>query len=213
VPRALIAAGSLLIFAAAACSNPSGGVPTGPTVSSVSVQQADLPSGMVRCPISGKIEDFIKAEQSPDPNTAKSISGYWTDAQSNGAKAAYAAIYTDSQDRCAAIKNPETDVGTATYKLVVNFVVEFKDEATATDAYNNKSVFGFSKSQLKAAPVIEGTKTGLTENSVVLSQAIASQQFYIAEWQNKKFMVILAVLNIDSESSKKVSTAENSRIK
>jgi hypothetical protein len=196
VPRALTAACCLLIFAAAACSNPSGGGATGPTVSSVAVQQADLPSGMVRCPISGTIEDFIKAEQSPDPNTAKSISGYWTDAQSIGAKAAYAAIYADSQDRCAAIKNPDTSVATATYKLVVN-----------------KSVFGFSKSQLKAAPVIEGTKTGLTENSIVLSQAIASQQFYIAEWQNKKFMVILAVLNIDPESSKKVSTAENSRIK
>ena len=47
----------------------------------------------------------------------------------------------------------------------------------------------------------------------MLTQAIASQQFYVAEWQNKKFMVILAVLNIDPESSKKVSTAENGRIK
>ena len=199
--------------ALAACSNPSGGGATGPTVSSVAVQQSDVPNGMVRCPISGKIEDFIKAEQTPDPNSAKSISAYWTDAQTNGAKAAYAAIYTDSADRCAAIKNPQTDVGTATYKLVVNFVVEFKDEATATDAYNNKSIFGFSKSQLKAAPVIEGTKTGLTEHSIVLSQAIASQQFYVAEWQNKKFIVILAVLNIDPEASKKIATTENSRIK
>jgi hypothetical protein len=213
VPRALIVAAGLLMCAVAACSNPSGGGQTGPTVTSVSVQQADLPSGMVKCPISGKIEDFIKAEQTPDPNTSKSISDYWTDAKTNGATAAYASIYTDSSDRCAAIKNPETDVGTATYKLVVNFVVQFKDEATATDAFNNKTIFGFSKSQLKAAPVIEGTQTGLTQNSIVLSQSIASQQFYIAEWQNKTFMVILAVLNIDPESSKKVSTAENSRIK
>jgi len=195
-----------------ACGGPSNGG-QGTTVASVAVQPGDLPGGMVRCNLSGNIEDFIKAEQTPDPNTAKSIAGYWTDAQSNGAKEAYAAIYADSQDRCAAIKDPQTDVGTATYKLVVNFVLEFKDEATATDAYNNKTIFGFSKSQLKAAPVIEGTKTGLTENSIVLSQAIANQQFYIAEWQNKKFMVILAVLNIDPESSKKVSTAENSRIK
>jgi formylmethanofuran:tetrahydromethanopterin formyltransferase len=214
VPKILIAAAGVLMCAVFACSNPSsGGAPTGPTVSSVSVQQGDVPSGMVKCPLSGNIEDFIKAEQTPDPNTATSITNYWTDAQSNGAKTAYAAIFADSQDRCSSIKNPQTDVGTATYKLVVNFVVEFKDEATATDAYNNKTIFGFSKSQLKAAPVIEGTKTGLTENSIVLSQAIASQQFYIAEWQNKKFMVILAVLNIDPEASKKVSTAENSRIK
>jgi hypothetical protein len=185
----------------------------GPTVASVSVQPADLPSGMVRCGLSGNIEDFIKAEQTPDPNTSKSVSAYWQDAKTNGATAAYTAIYTDSQARCAAIKNPETDVGTATYKLVVNFVVQFKDEKTAADAYTNKSVFGFSPAQLRAAPTIEGTKTGLTANSVVLNQSIANQSFYIAEWQNKVFMVILAVLNVDPESSKKVSTAENGRIK
>ncbi len=184
----------------------------GPTVSSVAVQPGDVPTGMVRCAISGNIEDFVKAEQSPDPNTSKSVSGYWQDAQKNGAKAAYAAIYTDSDARCSAIKNPETDVGTATYKLVVNFVVEFKDEKTASDAYSSKTIFGFSPSQLRSAPTIEGTKTGLTANSIVLSQSIASQSFYIAEWQNKAFIVILAVLNADPVASKKVSTAENSRI-
>ena len=213
MPRALVTAAGLLLFAVVACSNPAGGGQTGPTVTSVSVQQADLPSGMVKCPISGKIEDFIKAEQTPDPNTSKSISDYWTDAKTNGATAAYASIYTDSSARCAAIKDPQTDVGTATYKLVVNFVIEFKDEKTAVDAYTNKSIFGFSAQQLRNAPTVEGTKTGLTANSIVLSQSIASQQFYIAEWQNKTFMVILAVLNVDPESSKKVSTAENSRIK
>src|SRR5256885_120837 len=97
-----------MILAAVGCSNPSGGGATGPTVSSISGQQSDLPSGMLRCPTTGKLEDFIK---------------------------------------------------------------------------------------------------------VVLTQAIGSQQFYIAEWQNKKFMVIPAVLNIDPESSKKVSTAENGRIR
>jgi hypothetical protein len=32
-------------------------------------------------------------------------------------------------------------------------------------------------------------------------------------WQNKTFMVILAVLNLDGAAAKKVSTSENSRIK
>ncbi len=195
-----------------ACAGPSN-AGQGTTVSTVAVQPSDLPGGMVRCNLSGNIEDFIKAEQSPDPNTSKSVSGYWQDAQTSGAKAAYTAIYSDSQTRCAAIKDPSTDVGTATYKLVVNFVVQFKDEKTAADAYTNKSIFGFSPAQLRSAPTIEGSKTGLTANSIVLNQSIASQSFYIAEWQNKAFMVILAVLNIDPEASKKVSTAENSRIK
>jgi len=195
-----------------ACAGPSN-AGQGTTVSFVAVQPTDLPGGMVRCNLSGNIEDFIKAEQSPDPNTSKSVAGYWQDAQTSGAKAAYTAIYSDSQTRCAAIKDPSTDVGTATYKLVVNFVVQFKDEKTAADAYTNKSIFGFSPAQLRSAPTIEGSKTGLTANSIVLNQSIASQSFYIAEWQNKAFMVILAVLNIDPEASKKVSTAENSRIK
>src|SRR2546426_485031 len=183
---------------AVACGGSSGG--QGTTVSNVAVQPADLPSGMVRCNLSGNIEDFIKSEQSPDPNTSKSVSGYWQDAQKSGAKAAYAAIYTDSQARCAAIKDPSTDVGTATYKLIVNFVVQFKDEKTAAAASTNKSIFGFSPSQLRSAPTIEGTKTGLTADSIVLNQSIASQSFYIAESQNKAFMLIIAALNINSEA-------------
>ena len=182
-------------------------------MSSVAVQSSDLPSGMVRCGLTGSIDDFIKAEQSPDPNTAKTISDYWTDAKANGAKAAYVALYTDSQSRCADIKNPQTDVGTATYKLVVNFVVQFKDEATAQDAYKNKSIFGFSAAQLRTAPTVEGKDTGLSDNSIVLNQAIGSQSFYIADWQNKTFLIILAVLNVDATASKKVATAENSRVK
>lgn len=46
----------------------------------------------------------------------------------------------------------------------------------------------------------------------MLSAAIAGQSYYIAVWQNKAFMVILAVLNVDSATSKKVATAENGRI-
>ena len=201
-----------VVLSLAACASPTS-TPTGPTVSSVAVQSSDLPSGMVRCSVSGSIEDFIKAEQTPDPNTSKTISDYWTDAKSNGATASYVALYTDSQSRCADIKNPQTDVGTATYKLVVNFVVQFKNEASAQDAYKNKSIFGFSAAQLRSAPTVEGKDTGLTDNSIVLNQSLGNQSFYIADWQNKTFLVILAVLNIDPTASKKVSTAENGRIK
>jgi hypothetical protein len=61
--------------------------------------------------------------------------------------------------------------------------------------------------------VVEGTATGLTKNSIVLSIAISNQSFYVAEWQNKAFMVILAILNIDTATCKKVAQAQNSRIK
>jgi hypothetical protein len=60
---------------------------------------------------------------------------------------------------------------------------------------------------------VEGTATGLTANSIVLSISVSNQAFYVAVWQNKAFMVILAILNIDSATSKKVAVAENGRVK
>ncbi|HXM72711.1 MAG TPA: hypothetical protein VN940_05770, partial [Candidatus Dormibacteraeota bacterium] len=86
---------------------------------------------------------------------------------------------------------------------------------TASKGYTTESIFGFSASSLKSggAPVVEGTATGLTKNSIVLSIAVANQAFYVAEWQNKAFMVILAILNIDAATCKKVAQAANSRIK
>jgi hypothetical protein len=61
--------------------------------------------------------------------------------------------------------------------------------------------------------VVEGTKTGLGANSIVLNTTILSQAFYIAVWQNKAFMVILGIINLDAATGQKVATAENKRIK
>lgn len=188
----------------------------GPTPKKVAVQASDLPKGMVKCDLSGDINSFINKEQAPDPNTAKSTKTDWDEAQKNGATAAYAGFYSDGADHCAAIKSGGTDIGAATYKLVVNFVIEFKDEKSAAAGYtSDKKIFGFSAAELRSggAPVVEGTKTGLSQNSIVLSQSISNQSFYVAVWQNQAFMVILAVLNIDPTASKKVAIAVNNRIK
>ena len=121
----------------------------------------------------------------------------------------------DSTAHCATIESNTSDISSATYKLVVNFVIQFKDEASANKGYTSESIFGFSASSLKSggAPVVEGTATGLTKNSIVLSISVSNQSFYVAVWQNKTFMVILAILNIDTPTSKKVAQAENARIK
>ncbi|TMD14054.1 MAG: hypothetical protein E6I27_04220 [Chloroflexi bacterium] len=205
----------LAVLMLAACG---GASPTsqGPTVSRVAVQKGDLPAGMVKCDLTGDIANFIKSEQTPDPNTAQSMTKEWDAAKSKGAKGGYAAIYTDSAAHCAAIKSNSADIGAATYKLVVNFVIQFRDEKSAAAGYNNESILGFSASQLKAgggAAVQEGTKTGLTANSITLIEPIGNQFFYIAVWQNKSFMVILAAVNLDSGAAKNVASSENSRIK
>ena len=198
-----------------ACGGSSTG-PSRPTVSSVAVQQSDLPSGIVKCDLSGDINSFIQKEQTPDPTTSKTMAKDWEDAKKNGATAAYAGLYTDSTTHCSAIKGSTVDLGAATYKLVVNFVVQFKDEQTAVTGYkSDRTIFGFSASELRSAGsgVLEGTRTGLTANSITLTQPVGNQFFYIAVWQNKAFMVILAILNIDATQAAKVAAQENSRIR
>jgi hypothetical protein len=188
---------------------------TGPTASSVAVQTADLPTGMQKCDLSGDIDSFLNKSKTKDPNTYTSVKSEWDTAQKAGATAAYAAFYADSTAHCATIESNSADISTATYKLVINFVVQFKDEASAAKGYTTESIFGFSATQLKSggAPVVEGTTTGLSANSIVLSASISNQSFYVAVWQNKTFMVILAMINIDAAGGKKVALAENSRIK
>lgn len=198
-----------------ACGGSSSVLPSGPTAASVAVQAADLPSDMHKCDLSGDIDSFLNKSKTKDPNTYTSTKSEWDSAKQKGASAAYTAFYTDSTAHCTSIESNTSDISSATYKLVVNFVIQFKDEASASKGYTSESIFGFSASSLKSggAPVVEGTATGLTKNSIVLSISISNQAFYVAVWQNKSFMVILAILNIDTATCKKVAQAENARIK
>lgn len=203
----------LLAFALVACGGSAPG-PAGPTAASVSAQSSDVPAGMVRCDLSGDIDSFLNKQKTADPSTYQSTKKEWDDAKAKGATAAAVAIYTDSKAHCDAVKTSATDLGAASYKLVINFVIQFKDSSSAAKAYTDETIFNISAGTLKGRPgVVEGEKTGLSANSIVLDTLIASQRYYIAEWQNKQFMVILAILNVDSASAKKVATSENGRIK
>jgi len=208
-------AGLAVVVMAAACGSGSPISPSGPTAASVAVQPADLPTDMKKCDLSGDIDSFLNKSKTKDPNTYNSTKTEWDSAKQKGATAAYTAFYTDSTAHCASIESNSSDISSATYKLVVNFVIQFKDEASASKGYTSESIFGFSASSLKSggAPVVEGTATGLTKNSIVLSISVANQSFYVAVWQNKTYMVILAILNIDTATCKKVAQAENARIK
>ena len=208
-------AGLAVVVVAVACGGSSPISPSGPTAASVAVQPADLPSDMKKCDLSGDIDSFLSKSKTKDPNTYNSTKTEWDSAKQKGATAAYTAFYTDSTAHCASIESNSSDISSATYKLVVNFVIQFKDEASASKGYTSESIFGFSASSLKSggAPVVEGTATGLTKNSIVLSISVTNQSFYVAVWQNKTFMVILAILNIDTATCKKVAQAENARIK
>jgi hypothetical protein len=203
-----------LVALVAACGGASN-APTGPTAATVAVQPSDVAKDMVRCDLSGDIQNFIQKEQSPDPNTSKSAANEWSQAQKNGAVAAYAAIYTDSKSHCTEFASGRNDPAAVPYRLVIDFVLQFKDTKSAANTYTNDSIFGVTASSLSASgsSSIQGTKTGLTANSVVVSQSLSNQSFYIALWQNKTFDVFLAALNLDPTAAKKIATSENSRIK
>ena len=204
----------LIVALVSACGGTSN-APTGPTASTVAVQPSDVPKDMVRCDLSGDIQSFIQKEQGPDPSTSKSAANEWSQAQKNGATAAYAAIYTDSKSHCTDFASGRNDPAAVPYRLVIDFVLQFKNSKSAANTYTNDSIFGVTASSLSASgsSSIQGTKTGLSANSVVVSQTLSNQTFYIALWQNKTFDVFLAVLNFDPTAAKKIATSENNRIK
>lgn len=193
----------------------SAGSANGPTAARIAVQPGDLPGDMHRCDLSGDIDSFLNKSKTNDPNTYTSTKAEWDSAQKGGATAAYTAFYTDSTQHCTQLGSSSSDFSSATYKLVVNFVIQFKDEASAAKGYTSETIFGFSAAALKngGAPVQEGKATGLGQNSIILTVTVSNQTFYVAVWQHKAFMVILAVLNMDAATGKKAATAEDGRIK
>jgi hypothetical protein len=209
--RRWIAIASLLIVAACGGSNGAG---VGPA--DVAVQSSDLPKNMVKCDGSGDIDTFLNAMKTKDPTTYQSTKTEWDAAKTHGATSAVVVFYSDKKDDCASIQNAgNANLASASYPLVINFVIQFKDQASAEKGYTTESIFGFSESTIAAAGagVIKGTDTGLSKNSIALTIAIGNQSFYVAVWQNNTFMVILGVLNIDLAASKKIATNENGRIK
>jgi hypothetical protein len=168
---------------------------------------------MHKCDLSGDIDSFLNKVKTSSPATYTSTKAEWDAAKKQGATAGEIVFFTDSTANCKAVGTSTSTISSATYKLVVNFVVQYKDEASAAKGYTTDGILGFNQSQLAAAgsAATVGAKTGLGPNSVVLSVAISTQAFYIAVWQHKAFLVILAILNVDNATSQKVAVAVNSR--
>ncbi len=206
---------ALAAFVAITGCNQTSAAATG--VADVAVQSNDLPKGMQKCSGSGDIDSFLNYVKGKDQATYKSTKDEWDAAKSNGATAAEVVFYSDSKVHCDSVQNSQNSgIAAATYPIVLNFVIQFKDAASAEKGYTSESIFGFSESTISstaAAGTTKGDATGLGKNSVTLLIAIANQSFFVAVWQNKTFMVILAVINVDTAQSKKVASNENSRIK
>ena len=210
--RTGLAVAMLVVVSACAASTP-GSV----GAADIAVQQSDLPKNLVKCDGSGSMDTFLNSVKDKDPSTYQSTKSEWDAAKSHGATEAQVVFYSDKKQDCASIQNAGNgDLASATFPLVINFVIQFKDEASAEKGYSTESIFGFSESTLSSSGgtgVVKGKDTGLSPNSIALNIAIGNQSFYVAVWQNKAFMVILGVLNVDLAASKKIAMNENSRIR
>lgn len=182
------------------------------SAASVAVQTADVPKTLQKCSQSGSIDSYLSSIKTANPDAYKNLTQEWATALKNGAKNSEVVQYTDSKAHCDDLaKTGGTSIGTATYPLIVNYVLQFKDEATAVKGYTTGTIMGIDITTLKSS-AITGKATGLGGNSLVIAASLFGQSIYIAVWQNKAFMVILGVLNVDQASSKKIATNENSHI-
>jgi hypothetical protein len=182
------------------------------SAASVAVQTADVPKTLLKCSQSGSIDSYLSSIKTTNPTAYSTLTQEWATALKNGATNAQVAFYTDSKAHCDDLaKTGGTSIGTATYPLTVNYVLQFKDEATASKGYTSGTIMGIDITSLKSS-AITGKATGLGANSLVIAASLFGQSIYIAVWQNKAFMVILGVLNVDQASSQKIATKENSHI-
>ncbi len=202
----------LAIVAMVFACGPSQASTTAASAASVAVQTGDVPNKLMKCSQSGSIDGYLSSIKTANPDAYKSLTQEWATALKNGATNAQVAFYTDSKAHCDDLaKTGGTSVGTATYPLIVNYVLQFKDEATAAKGYTTGTIMGIDITSLKSS-AITGKATGLGGNSLVIAASLFGQSIYIAVWQNKAFMVILGVLNVDQTSSQKIATNENSHI-
>ena len=183
------------------------------TPQSVALQSGDVPKGLQRCSESGDIQSYLDQLKKKDPASYQSTSDQWTKEKNAGATAGYVAIYADNTAECDTFLGGKTPNSKTPPKIMINIVVEFKDEASSAKDYK-ASFFGFSTQDLKSsgATVTEGKNTGLGANSAVGSVAIFGVTLYFAVWQDKAFESALVSFNVPDADSRKATTNINGRI-
>jgi hypothetical protein len=212
--RVTVLAGVLLL---AACGGPSGTGSSGSTpkqtsAESVASNSSDF-SGLSKCPESGSWDSYLKAEQSKDPNQYTTDKSDWDGLKSAGADDSYVAVYADSSSECG---NFGTDQPSG--KVADIYAVRFKDASSASGNFKtNSKSFHLTEENLqsiKAAggKVDQGSTTGLGDNSVAVSLAIAGTSFYIAFWQKKNFEVAMITYNIPVADGETAAKKVNDRI-
>ena len=175
---------------------------------------SDFP-GLQTCPQSGSWDDFLKFEQTNDPNQYATDKSNLDELKAAGAEDTYVAEYGDSATTCSTYNTQAPPAG----KAVVVYTIRFKQESSASSNYKtNVANFHLSDADLtnvRAAggAVSQGASTGLGGNSVAVSIVLQGASIYTALWQNKRFEVAVIAANVPPGDAASGATKINSRIR
>ena len=206
----------LAVIAAVTGCGPSAVILPAATVSTVAVQPGDVPSTLQRCAASGRMDNWLSTLKVQNFSRYFNYNEQWDLAKRDGATSAEVALYTDSSSHCDySTNNGSGTIALGAYPLVLNIVIQFKDEASATNGYTSGSLFGFEQAIFKAvagAALSQGKSTGLGANSIAYSTDVGNKPYYVVVWQQRAFVVIVLTDNLDPATGKKIAQQLNGRI-
>lgn len=208
--RPLIAA-ALVLLAACGGGGSSSGTQGPPPAKSVAHNSSDF-SGEQLCPESGSYTSYLAMEQTKAPTRYSTDKKAWDDLTAAGVNDSYVAVYADTPSSCGQFGS------TTTGKVARVYAFRFKDSASAAATYTNQqSGFPLSASTIATlktagANVGQGAATGMGANSIVVTFTGAGVSLYIAEWQDKEFVLALLIFDLPSIDGKTVATKINGRI-
>jgi hypothetical protein len=174
------------------------------------VQLSDLSSSFQKClGPSGSIESLIEAMKAQNPTESSEFKSAWDKIKSQGAKALWITVYSDSAANCAGTSSESGSPSLPSYPLVQSLIIQFNDQATAARLYKSGPVaFMPDPSALMTQGVVR-TATGLGQNSFAITEGAS----YTAYWQNKEFIVSLSAWNVDPSTCDQIAVKMNSRIR
>jgi alpha-tubulin suppressor-like RCC1 family protein len=162
------------------------------------------------------MEPFLESIRTDAATTFDTNRQEWETAKLEGAVVAEVAVYSDSETDCDTALNPISGViSSPTAPLLVSVAVQYSDAVSAAKAYANRSIWGFSLSDIEKNPpegTVRGAATGLGNSSLTWSGSIFGSPFNVALWQNRAFMAFMLALHIPTDQAKGMWRSENARI-
>jgi hypothetical protein len=188
-----------IVLLAAACQAPfARSAPRPATPQTIVLQPGDVP-GMHRCDASGDVTAVLVAEKARRSPAYDVNATEWAQWKQQGAVDAYFAVYGQSSADCAAASDSST--GAPQGRLMVGLVVQFRDTNGAARNFSRDStLLGLGPRDIRFIELAGGTTTfgsatGLGNESVVGSAVVAGADYFVADWQSRRFQSVFIGYN------------------